>query len=331
MSLLHYMFKEKLQPTSSVLLIITAVISVLGAVGSKAYLVVLGFFEALDIKLDQTLIVAFAFQVLVSVLPYSAISGDEEQRSTWKMKLAAFAVLLLPMLQFFFELIFGNFIVLLDIKIYFRLLICFFYPVGVGLFKSSVDCKDYSGISKDRFETEELFEFYSFLTAALPFRYIYFSFNNWLAYSEHLAIKFVYKVSMHILVPYFSTQIFAFKNRYRGQPQSSPDAIYYVPGQKLPGKYADFIEQIQRNLCFHQFNDILDTGLLIVIMSVSYFVTSIQLQKGFAALLDEGFYLLLLYQFVGDLALEVAFTLIVYALIKTRYPFMYAPFSVTCK
>jgi hypothetical protein len=330
-SLLHNMFKEKLHPVSLALLILTAVLSIIGAVGSKTYLVVVGFYEGLDIQLDQSLLLAFAFQAIVSVLPYSAVPGAEGQRSIWGMKLAAFAVVLLPMLQFFFELVFGSFFMSLDILLYLKLLICFAYPIGVGLFKSSVDSKDYSGISQDRFETEDLFEFYSFMTASLPFRYISFSYSNWFGYLQHLGIKFVYKGFMHVLLPIFSIQIFAFKNRCRKQPQPSLDATYYIPGQKLPGTYADFIAQIQRNLCFHQFSDILDIGLLIVITSVSYVVTPIQMQKGYATVLTQEFFLALTYQLLGDVALEVVFTLFAYAMIKTKYPFLYTPFSVTCK
>mmetsp|Transcript_32923 Transcript_32923/g.57677 ORF Transcript_32923/g.57677 Transcript_32923/m.57677 type:complete len:275 (-) Transcript_32923:1193-2017(-) len=227
-------------------------------------------------------------------------------------------VLLIPILQFFFELIFGTFFVVLDISLYLKILICFVYPVFIGFFKSTAD-----KLADGRFETEELFEFYSFLLAALPFRYIYFSFDSWLAYIEHLGVKYIYKIFMHILVPYYSESINLFKAKLKkSKAETGPDCIYYIPGQKEPGTYPEFIEKIQKNLSFHQFNDIFDTALLIFVMSVSYL-----LDQGFAAMLSEDFYLTLLYQFSTDLVMELAFCVLAYSIIKRKYKIHYSPFN----
>lgn len=324
------MFHEKLTVTSISLRAIFSVISVLISTSSKISSVIVAFFH-FNIKLDQILLLSFASQIVISTLPYS--SQNISKSFNFKLKLSAMALVLIPVAQFFFELVFGTFFVMLEINLYWKLLICYLYPFFIGLFKASADSNFHIEIADSRFETEELFEFYSFLTAALPFRYIYFSFSDWLAFMQSSAVKFSYKLVMHILMPLYSVNINSFKQKLPKckKNETSQEHIYFIPGQNLPGKYSEFIEQIQLNFTFHQFNDIFDTAALIVLMTTSYFVRAIQLGQGFASEMEESFYFTLLFQFSLDLVLEIIFCVVAYQIVKRRYTQNYSPISVSDK
>lgn len=121
---------------------------------------------------------------------------------------------------------------------------------------------------------QNLFEFYSFLLAAVPFRFIYFIANSWLSFLEVISIKFIYKGFMHILAPIWSKPINQIKCKLK-KLELNAGKPYFAIGESEPLSYENFMTRIASKFAFQQFNDIFDIVIILVLMSLSYGVSSI--------------------------------------------------------
>mmetsp|Transcript_20084 Transcript_20084/g.37304 ORF Transcript_20084/g.37304 Transcript_20084/m.37304 type:complete len:212 (-) Transcript_20084:188-823(-) len=168
----------------------------------------------------------------------------------------------------------------------------------------------------------QLFEFYSFLLAALPFRIIYFQLKSWLEFLQLLGIKFLYKTLVHFMVPKWSQSINKLKCKCK-KIEVDPDRPYFAIGEKEPLVFSRFMTNIASKLAFHQFNDTFDTVLILILMSISYGAAT-----GVAKDLDAESFLRLFVQFIVELFIEITFTICAIAYISKLYPGSYHPLKV---
>jgi hypothetical protein len=246
-----------------------------------------------------------------------------------KVKFVAILGVALPSLQFFCSMLFANLQSTWDISQYLRLLTCFLYPLGIGLFKSLGDSNPKAELVDKNFETSALFELNSFLLAALPFRLLYFTLDSWLAVLEVFTIKFLYKLFTHALVPTWSLSIQQFKCKVTKKPVD-PDKSFYVLGKGQPSDFNDFISGISAKFAFQQFNDILDIVSVALLVCLSFVVNIIQTKTGIAADISQDKLGTILLQCVVELWLEFQLTAAVLWLVTRKYLGDYKPMRVAC-
>jgi hypothetical protein len=244
----------------------SAVLSVVVSAVGNSYPVILSLLRAAYITTYISLFIGFALQVILTVL-----LTEKSLLNSVKIKLRAMVgVLATPLL---FSMVFANIIRAAEFPMHLELLLCFLYPVCIGVFKAVGESEVYTECTQADRAVKGLFELYSFLLAALPYRFIYFSLSTWLECLQLIATKFTYKVVAHVLVPVWSLQINALKCRLQ-KKQVQPMQPYFALGKPAGVSYSEFISTVSEKFVYLQFNDAFDIVSIPVLTVVSYSVMS---------------------------------------------------------
>ena len=107
----------------------------------------------------------------------------------FKRKIKSAIILVIPALQLYFSAIFAEGFFEMDVEETAKTLICVVYPIGVVIFKSTMERLD-----EDVFDVGDLLECYSLVLADLPYRTLYFDITTWSAAIILFTIKFIYKI-----------------------------------------------------------------------------------------------------------------------------------------
>mmetsp|Transcript_20069 Transcript_20069/g.37280 ORF Transcript_20069/g.37280 Transcript_20069/m.37280 type:complete len:436 (-) Transcript_20069:188-1495(-) len=275
--------------------------------------VVVGLVRGAELTTYGSLFIGFGVQVFITML-----FTEANPCHLFKYKLASTLSLLMPPLQLLASNLFGDFLASLDIEVHLKLLICLSYPLLIGLFKTGE-----ARLMVKNEDLAQLFEFYSFLLAALPFRFLYFQLTSWLEYLQLLVIKFLYKTLVHFMVPKWSKSINKLKCKCK-KSEVDPDRPYFAIGEKEPLVFSRFMSNIASKLAFHQFNDTFDIVMVLILMSISYGAAT-----GVAKDLDAESFLRLFVQFIVELFIEITFTICAIAYVSKLYPDSYHPLKAS--
>mmetsp|Transcript_20080 Transcript_20080/g.37298 ORF Transcript_20080/g.37298 Transcript_20080/m.37298 type:complete len:441 (-) Transcript_20080:188-1510(-) len=297
--------------------IAASVVSASAGTGGNCYPVVVGLVRGAELTTYGSLFIGFGVQVFITML-----FTEANPCHLFKYKLASTLSLLMPPLQLLASNLFGDFLASLDIEVHLKLLICLSYPLLIGLFKTGE-----ARLMVKNEDLAQLFEFYSFLLAALPFRILYFKLKSWLAYLQLLGIKFTYKTLVHFMAPKWSQSINKLKCKFK-RVEVDPDRPYFAIGVKEPLIFSRFMSKIASKLAFHQFNDTFDIVMILILMSISYGVRATQAATGIAKDLDADNFLRLFVQFIIELLLEIIFTFCAINHVSKLYPDSYHPLKV---
>mmetsp|Transcript_20064 Transcript_20064/g.37273 ORF Transcript_20064/g.37273 Transcript_20064/m.37273 type:complete len:446 (-) Transcript_20064:188-1525(-) len=298
--------------------IAASVLSVCVGTGGNYHPVVVAMVRGAEVTIYGSLFIGFSVQVFMTI-PFT----EANPCHLFKYKLAATLSLLIPPLQYLTSNLFGDFLASLDIEVHLKLLICLSYPLLIGLFKTGE-----ARLMVKNEDLAQLFEFYSFLLAALPFRFLYFQLTSWLEYLQLLVIKFLYKTLVHFMVPKWSKSINKLKCKCK-KSEVDPDRPYFAIGEKEPLVFSRFMTNIASKLAFHQFNDTFDIVMVLILMSISYGVSAIQAATGVAKDLDAESFLRLFVQFIVELFIEITFTICAIAYVSKLYPDSYHPLKAS--
>lgn len=113
--------------------ITSSVISSVFGTGGSLYVVVVALVRT-GYTTYVSLFVGYSIQGIITLL-----FTQKNPCNKFKAKTSVLVALQIPPLQFLFSMFFGNFLSSLDIEVHLKLLVCFVYPLCIGVFKKTAE------------------------------------------------------------------------------------------------------------------------------------------------------------------------------------------------
>jgi hypothetical protein len=192
------------------------------------------------------------------------------------------------------------------------------YPVIIGLLKMFTQGEVYTGINGLYFDCGTLVDLTSFGLADLPYRTVYFFFQNLETAIKLFGLKFLYKVRIrqtygYLLAIHFRRFFALFSLKARRMKKNTPGTDFFpIPGNSQVFPESQFIQYMSIKFFLQQSVDIFNIVSMLVILGLAH---GVQLDVGYwnyGATYAEELSI--------ELFLEICFMVATVKLIQMKFP-----------
>ena len=147
-----------------------------------------GLVLAFDMALNDAVMFAISLAMMIIGAIQVVFTAVGKEGITGRMKVRALGIVLMPPIQLYFSVWFATGYAVYEMDHRVLGVICFAYPIVVGLLKTVMLKFDYKV-----FDQSKMIEFFSLILADLPYRFMYIATADWISGIVLILVKQLYK------------------------------------------------------------------------------------------------------------------------------------------